>query len=68
MLQMIFMKKLPALLIAIIFIGALVFFLFQPKPPAPAQEFNFYNLPILIAVLIWACLKVWELARRKKPV
>ena len=62
------MKKIFAAMIAIIFLGALAFFLLQPKSQQPAQEFNLYNLPILIAVLIWVCLKVWELLRRKKPI
>ena len=53
-------------MIAIIFLGALAFFLLQPKAQQPAQEFNFYNLPILIAVLIWVGLKVLELLKKRR--
>ena len=60
------MKKILAAMIAIIFLGALAFFLLQPKAQQPAQEFNFYNLPILIAVLIWVGLKVLELLKKRR--
>ena len=62
------MKKFPAIMIAIIFLAVLAFFLLQPKPAAPAQSFNFYNLPILKSILIWAGLKVWELLRKHKKL
>ena len=59
------MKNSRAILFAIIFIGAIIFFLLTPKQIPTSQNFNLYNLPILIAVMIWVGLKVLEIRNRK---
>ncbi|HLE07369.1 MAG TPA: hypothetical protein VI933_01970 [archaeon] len=62
------MTKSHTLLFAVIFIGVMIFLILSQKKDITGQNLNFYNVPILIAILIWVGLKILELMKRKTKI